>query len=793
MFVGRAEETRRIAAALGEGARIVTLWGPGGAGKTTLARRVEHAIWVDLASARTAEDLVTAFATALGVEAEESAVVHAVEIRGQRIVADNVEQVGAEGRAALVRIAKAAPLVVTSRDALGAEGEVAIEIAPLPAEDAIALYTQLSGLNADDDARAIVSRLDALPLAIELAAARAPLLGSTALRARLEKSFDVLKDKDRVARHATLDAAIAWSWELLDETERNALVVCAQFEAPFDAALAEAAIGGDALDALDTLRKRALLRVEAEHRWRLFESVRAFARGDRVHEGYARAVLERVEPLALAVRRGEVVDPELARRRGDLQALGANPRLAPELRARALLALAALRAITGPHDFEGAVDGLEGELALRLLVAKGVAARAAGRLDDAESAPTSAIEAAPDDAHALRLAGMVARARGDSARAVALLERALAAYRAAGEEAFAGLTLGELGAAQQSAARLAEGIAILVATKSVRAEGLLRSHLAVLTHRRGDPRAAIPLHEAALAIHRCVGNRRLEGAELLHLGFVRHEMADVEAARASLDEARRTLGEAGALGLEALACAFRARLEVDAGNLVSGRIALAEAARIAPPGWHRLRATCFVVQGHLGLAEGDRSAAAALYEQALATSRDVEVGFEALTPAYRAFATGAPAPSMPAFANPHLAHAWAVLTGAASNAPAEAIAASSDVRRAIAFAGKRALIITANSFILPDGRSVDLSKRKNIRLVLAALTASKDRAQWTTPDALIAAGWPGERMRSDAATKRLHTAIWTLRKLGLEGILQSGETGYRLDPDIHMELRIDNT
>jgi hypothetical protein len=101
-------------------------------------------------------------------------------------------------------------------------------------------------------------------------------------------------------------------------------------------------------------------------------------------------------------------------------------------------------------------------------------------------------------------------------------------------------------------------------------------------------------------------------------------------------------------------------------------------------------------------------------------------------------------------------------------------------------------LITANSFILPDGRTVDLSKRKNIRLVLAALTKSKDRAQWTTPDALIAAGWPGERMRSDAATKRLHTAIWTLRKLGLEGILQSSETGYRLDPEITLELRSAN-
>ncbi len=838
MFVGRQAETTQLGALLRAETRIVTLWGSGGAGKTTLAKRVAaDATWVDLASARTFSDVLTAFAAAMGVEAEESAVLHAAETRGLRVVADNVEQVDADGRALLVRISSAAPMLVTSRDALGVDGEVALEVRPLPPNEAIALYTQLSGTTADDDARAIVARLDALPLAIELAAARAPLLGSAALRARLEKSFDVLKDKDRVARHATLRAAIAWSWDLLDEAERDALVVCAQFEAPFDAALAEAAIGGeDALDALDTLRKRALLHVEAEHRLRLFESVREFARAaDHDPRGaYARAVVERVEPLALAVRRGEAVPEELARRRADLGAIGASPTIEPELRARALLALAALQSITGPHDFgvtraqrvdahpnnvctlggEAAAGAgsknadtaagrasspaeITGELALRLVVAKGVAARAAGRLDDAESAAVWALAAAPADAHALRLAGMVARSRGDNARAVELLERALSAYRTAHEEAFAGLTLGELGAAQQSVARLAEGIAILVATKSVRAEGLLRSHLAVLTHRRGEPRAAVPLHEAALAIHRRVGNRRLEGAELLHLGFVHHEIADIDAARASFTEARHTLARAGALGLEALACVFLARLDVDTHDLISARIALAEAAHITPPGWHRLRATHALVEGHLALTAADRTKATSSYDQALSTSSDVEVGFEALTAAYRAFAAGTTKPASPSFTNPHLIHAWSVLTGESSTAPPEAIASSSEVRRAIAFAGKRALIITANSFILPDGRSVDLSKRKNIRGVLNALAKARSEGSpppdWLTADALIEAGWPNEKMRPDAATKRLHTAIWTLRKLGLEGILQSAENGYRLDPAIALELREDNS
>lgn len=797
MFVGRREETRRIEELTDSGVRLITLWGPGGAGKTTLARRVRPgARWVDLAAARTKDDVVSVFATALGVEADEAAIRRAAETQGTALVADNVEQVSPEGRAVLAKIAEVAPLLVTSRDALGLPGEAAVEVAPLRADEAIALYTGRSGTADDEDARAIVARLDALPLAIELAAARAPLLGSAALRARLEKSFDVLRDRDRVARHATLHAAIAWSWELLDAPEREALVVCARFEAPFDAALAEAAVGGDALDALDSLRRRALLHVEHEHRLRLFESVREFARGvegpSDASERHARAVLSRVEPLALGVRRGEAIDAELARRRPDLHVLVRSADLAPDLRGRALLALAALQSVTGPHDLPSAELAASGELALRLAIARGLSLRAAGRLDEAQAAAERALGLAPDDAHALRLAGMVARARGDTARARDLLERALASYRAVGEEAFAGLTLGELGAAQQSVARLAEGITVLVATRSVRAEGLLRSHLAVLTHRRGDPRAAVALHEAALAIHRSVGNRRLEGAELLHLGFVRHEIAELEAARACFEEARRTLAEAGALGLESFASVLRARLEVDAGDPIAARIALAEAERRAPTGWHRLVATHRVVRGHLALTEGDRAAAASHYDEALATSRDVEVGFEALTPAYRAFALGASPPEAPTFANPHLAHAWAILSGTATTAPPRAVASSSDVRRAIALAGRRALIVTSTAVILPDGRHVDLAKRKNIRFVLAALAARRaEGSTWTSPEDLIAAGWPGERMRPDAATKRLHTAVWTLRKLGLEGVLQSSENGYRLDPEIALELRPD--
>ena len=124
-----------------------------------------------------------------------------------------------------------------------------------------------------------------------------------------------------------------------------------------------------------------------------------------------------------------------------------------------------------------------------------------------------------------------------------------------------------------------------------------------------------------------------------------------------------------------------------------------------------------------------------------------------------------------------------------ASAPPEAIAASSEVRRALALAGsRRALGVTEDvaRLVLPDGKEIDLSRRKNVRLVLGALVEARRTrpGQPLSGEALLAAGWPGERMKAEAATKRLHTAIWTLRSLGLSEILLTEGEGYRLDPSI---------
>jgi tetratricopeptide (TPR) repeat protein len=540
-------------------------------------------------------------------------------------------------------------MLVTSRELLGAPDEIAIAIEPLAEDDAVALFEALAG-STSAEARAIVRRLDALPLAIELAAARVPLLGMTELLARLDRKLDVLGTgkEDRPARHATLRAAIAWSWDLLDDDDRAALMACATFEAPFDAALAEAVIGGaeaDALDRLERLRTRALIHAATDERGqrtlRLLESVRDFARvaseaSEHVADlrlGHAAAVVARCEPFAEDARCGKDTLAPLEARRADLVAASRHP---GPMMARATLALATLLMISGPAsdavaDIDRVLDtnasgggAPDPTTRARLLVAKGDALRAMGRLTEARAALDLASELARDlrdrpnspsarlvEAEAARILGSVKRALGSVTEALAHKEAALATYRAIGDRAREGICFGEIGAVHQSQGRLTEAksfhaaaIAIHVTTGSRRAEGVDRSYLAVATHRAGDPAAAVALHEQALAIHRDVGHRRLEGAELLHLGFEHHELGALPTARAALADARHVLIAAGARGLEALALVLAARVEVDAGDGATALLRLAEAAQMAPASWPRVAATRQLVEGHLAMASG---------------------------------------------------------------------------------------------------------------------------------------------------------------------------------------------
>jgi predicted ATPase/DNA-binding SARP family transcriptional activator len=357
-FVGRDDELQQVAGLLAS-ARLVTLTGPGGAGKTRLsieasAGQLEHApdgVWfVPLAPVRDALDVPQAVLTAMGLPETghlAEAVVPPLDrladaLAGQQtlLVLDNCEHLVDTVAGLASRVLADAPrvrILATSREPLGLTGETLCPVPSLrlPPDDATAgdamtypavrLFADRAaavrpGFTVDADTVGPVVRicraLDGIPLAIELAAARLRALTPGQVADRLDDRFRLLSVGSRAAlpRHQTLRAIVDWSWELLDETERTTLRRLSVFSggATPDSAEQVCALGGDragVIDVIASLADKSLVVVSGDPqvRYRLLETVRAYAaerlagagEEDRVraaHAAYFLDLVERAEP-----------------------------------------------------------------------------------------------------------------------------------------------------------------------------------------------------------------------------------------------------------------------------------------------------------------------------------------------------------------------------------------------------------------------------------------------------------------------------------------------------------------
>ncbi|WP_405944797.1 AfsR/SARP family transcriptional regulator [Streptomyces sp. NBC_00932] len=353
-FVGRESDIDALRGDLGS-ARLVTLLGPGGAGKTRLSQEAAEAaagawpdgVWLaELAPVDDPETVPEAVLGALGARETVLRGAGAEEIRAadrhaddpltrlaehcarrrMLLLLDNCEHViGAAATLAEELLAHCPGLTIlaTSREPLGVPGEVVRPLEPLPQPSALRLFAERGsaarpGFRIDDDPAAateICRRLDGLPLAIELAAARLRMLSPRQIADRLDNRFRLLTGGARTTlpRQQTLRAVVDWSWDLLDGPERTVLRRLSVFAGGCGLTAVEAVCGADALDVLGSLVDKSLVVAapsgEGDMRYRLLETVGEYA-AERLDEAGDRADAERchlVHYRELARR----ADPEL--------------------------------------------------------------------------------------------------------------------------------------------------------------------------------------------------------------------------------------------------------------------------------------------------------------------------------------------------------------------------------------------------------------------------------------------------------------------------------------------------
>jgi non-specific serine/threonine protein kinase len=699
-FVGRRRE---IAAALrllrDEGVRLLTLTGPGGVGKTRLAVRVAEEVvgefdgvaFVDLSPLRDLALVLPSIAQSLGLrEAAEHALPAQLRdaLGGQRLllVLDNVEQVAAAAPriGELLAGCRELTILATSRVALRIEGEQEFPVPPLALPDAgsspspvelvaveaVALFAQRARAARPDfvldDANAGVvaeacRRLDGLPLAIELAAARVKILSPEALLSRLTNRLRLLTGGrlDSPVRQHTLRAAIAWSYDLLSADEQALFRRLAVFAGGFDLEAAEfviPAVGGldlDPLEGIAALVDKSLLRRIEERdgagglgsRFAMLETLREYA-WERLETGGEEAAARDAHAawcLALAKQSDrELWGPRHGRWLDRLAAEQDNLRAALAWRLARGEAEAGLR-LTGSLWKFVRSQGRPGEMREwqeRLLAAGG-------------ELPVTA------HADALWLAGDLAGLAGDYGAADALLEESLALARATGDRLATAKALYLLGNVAEDLddldamdERYEEALALFREVGDPWWVAFTVSSLGRAARKRGDHGRARLLHEEALTLWRGQGNAWGVAWATISLAEAAAAEADAGRAAALFREGvllHAKLGELSGvyyclLGLGRLATYGGRSLE--AARLLAAAEALREARGLALQADHREPHDRCVAAARFAL--GDEAFAAA-WAAGRALSVDQAV---AEVPAVVAVLAGGPAPSRPTPAYP---------------------------------------------------------------------------------------------------------------------------------------------
>jgi predicted ATPase/Tfp pilus assembly protein PilF len=479
-LVGRKKELADVLMLLRDSARLVTVTGPGGTGKTRFALEAAAELiesfrdgvwWVGLAPLRDTTLVLPAIATVLGAKDDL-----ADDLRGKELLLllDNFEHVvdAAGSIAAIQRECPGVAALVTSREPLHVAGERELALAPLAESPAVELFRQRAhAVDAEFDADyatlvELCDRLDRLPLALELAAARVKVAPVDELLRRLDQRLPLLTSRRRDVdeRQRTLRATIEWSYELLDDDEKRRFIALGVFAGSFDAAAAEDVCDAD-LDVLESLVDKSLLHRRDDGRFYMLETIREYASSlagsdvrDRHLDYYLRVVID--GEIALANDRAEALHRLALDENNVRAALDYACDLGDAERAL-MLAGSNWRFHAARAQVNEAIDGLERALAIageaspkaraRATYALGEVEQSAGHFERARELIEEAIpglRAADEDRwviSAMNHLGTAYLGSGDAARARALFEETLSIARGSGNERATEIVTSNLG------------------------------------------------------------------------------------------------------------------------------------------------------------------------------------------------------------------------------------------------------------------------------------------------------------------------------------------------------------
>jgi predicted ATPase/class 3 adenylate cyclase len=534
-FVGRESELKKALGTL-ERTRLLTVVGPGGAGKTRFAMELAsscvplfpHGVfWVALAAIRDPMLVERAIGEVIG---SSNGPASHIGHKQMLLVLDNFEQI-VDAAPALTDMLSSCPklsVVVTSRETLRLDGELEFPLPPLPEDEGVALFRARAAAesSATQDLASLVRRLDGLPLAIELAAARSKLFTIPQLIEALGRRLDVFKGgRGADPRQQTLRTTIQWSYDLLTPDERTTFARLAVFSGGFTLDAAEQIAEVDP-DTLQSLLDKSMIR-RTDELLEMLETIREFGLEQFETDSDAEEIRRRHAEYYTAIAEAsdvpsDVVESHLRR----LESEWGN-----------------IRAALG-----WAIGGGDAAIGLRLAGSLWRFWWNHGAVNEASRWYEAALAAGAHEADDLRAravygAANVALSRNDPDAAIPLLEQALPVFRRTGDSLRIWRVLDDLGIAWQEAGDLArsrrffeEALEASEALPDKRFWSTVRSNLADLAILEGRHAEALVILDDLVDRSRAQGHMRVLAGALGNRALVAFVRGDMEAARADVRE-----------------------------------------------------------------------------------------------------------------------------------------------------------------------------------------------------------------------------------------------------------------